>query len=103
MRRYLKIPGFKRAGWLHLWSVALCVMTSAVMFSQTRAEPADETHGATIANQDPDAILFFEQQVRPILEKSCLQCHGGSKVSADRKSTRLNSSHHTESRMPSSA
>src|SRR5437899_10241676 len=36
---------------------------------------------------------FFTKQVRPILEANCFQCHSHGAKKADRKSTRLNSSH----------
>jgi len=46
------------------------------------AEPAQPGQPAKLAevNQDPDAVAFFEQQVRPILTKRCVKCHGGEKV-----------------------
>ena len=51
-------------------------------------------------------LLLGEQQASEIikyLDPKEVQALGGAMVSVDRKSTRLNSSHMSESRMPSSA
>ena len=77
-------------------------------------------------------LQFFETKIRPLLAEHCYQCHSGDRLkgglnlesrqallqggdsgaaivpgdpaaSLDRKSTRLNSSHSSVSRMPSSA
>ena len=54
----------------------------------------------------------FDRDIRPIFAGHCIACHGGIRQKggvslrsrkADRKSTRLNSSHIQKSRMPSSA
>ena len=47
-------------------------------------------------------ILMSQMDVRPSVQKS-LKTMASSRVSTDRKSTRLNSSHVRKSRMPSSA
>jgi len=47
-----------------------------LLIAQARAEPGKGLG----PDADPDAIVFFEQQVRPLLEKRCLKCHGGEKI-----------------------
>ena len=60
----------------------------------------------------PEHVAFYQKEVLPLLKANCLKCHGDDPkklkagfalTSRDRKSTRLNSSHSTLSRMPSSA
>ena len=48
--------------------------------------------------------IQFNRDIRPILAENCFHCHGPDPAARkDRKSTRLNSSHSSVSRMPSSA
>lgn len=53
----------------------------ALLLAPTYAEPGAEAKAdANAAPQDPDALAFFEKEVRPILDKRCVKCHGGEKV-----------------------
>ena len=64
--------------------VAMLWLGSGLVLTQAHAEPGKAAPSTAKpiaeANQDPDAIPFFEKQVRPILEKRCIKCHGGEKV-----------------------
>jgi hypothetical protein len=60
---------------------------------------------AELALSDP-AELTLETDTAPVIRRGILYLligFGGFMLWADRKSTRLNSSHNSESRMPSSA
>ena len=72
-------PG--RGLWALLVGFVFLGVVFALLLSPTYAEPgaqADPGHPA--APQDPDAVAFFENEVRPILEKRCIKCHGGDKT-----------------------
>ena len=63
--------------------VGLLVLASAfaLLLVPAYAEPgAGENPVGEAALADPDALAFFDKQVRPILEKRCIKCHGGEKV-----------------------
>lgn len=63
--------------------MGLAALAFAVVLPPSFAEPGavakvDADHPD--APQDPDALAFFEKEVRPILDKRCVRCHGGDKV-----------------------
>jgi hypothetical protein len=65
------------------WGVALGVVAlvaGSVLLTPTYAEPGAGVGQAPAAPEDPDAIAFFENKVRPILDQRCVRCHGGEKV-----------------------
>jgi Protein of unknown function (DUF1553)/Protein of unknown function (DUF1549)/Planctomycete cytochrome C/PA14 domain len=43
--------------------------------------------GADEKTFSPEDVKFYESQVKPILDESCLKCHGGEKTKADLKVT----------------
>ncbi len=43
--------------------------------------------GADEPKFSPEDVKFYESQVKPILDESCLKCHGGEKTKADFKVT----------------
>ncbi|MEM6257737.1 MAG: PSD1 and planctomycete cytochrome C domain-containing protein [Planctomycetota bacterium] len=56
----------------------------ALLLAPTYAEPgAGVNPSAPAAPEDPDAIAFFEEKVRPILDKRCIKCHGGKSTRGD--------------------
>ena len=56
----------------------------ALLLAPTYAEPGAKAKAdANAAPQDPDALAFFEKEVRPILDKRCVKCHGGEKVEGE--------------------
>jgi len=59
--------------------LAVLGLAFVLALSPTYAEPGAEAK-VPGAPEDPDAIAFFEKEVRPILEKRCVKCHGGEKV-----------------------
>ncbi len=65
-----------------LWPLFLVIVAAGLVYAflvlPSHAEPG--AGGAPAANDDPDALVFFEQQVRPVLMKRCVRCHGGEKV-----------------------
>ena len=91
---------WKNAKELRVASSAVAVMYSMVLlkYAQNNIDEADrlaiekEHYFTAYANASGDVYLNSEQQIKNALLPP-----------ADRKSTRLNSSHHVVSRMPSSA
>ena len=65
-----------------LIGLAVLCATFVLFLSPSFAEPGAGAK-APGAPEDPDAIAFFEKQVRPILEKRCVKCHGGEKVEGE--------------------
>ncbi|MEO0475033.1 MAG: PSD1 and planctomycete cytochrome C domain-containing protein [Planctomycetota bacterium] len=64
-----------------LAGLAVLGVAFAILLSPTYAElgaPLDPK--IPPAPEDPDAIAFFEDKVRPILDKRCVKCHGGDKT-----------------------
>ncbi|MEM6506748.1 MAG: c-type cytochrome domain-containing protein, partial [Planctomycetota bacterium] len=56
----------------------------ALLLAPTYAEPgAGVNPNVPAAPEDPDAIAFFEEKVRPILDKRCIKCHGGKSTRGD--------------------
>lgn len=55
-----------------------------LLLAPTYAEPgAGEKQVGEAALTDPEALMFFEKEVRPILDKRCVRCHGGEKVEGE--------------------
>ena len=50
--------------------VGLLVCLGSV-FADEPANPSTET-----ASEDPEAIAFFENKIRPLLAENCYECHG---------------------------
>ena len=78
------MPTFKPLAWICLIFFALC--PTASLFSQSegevreKKEEQDETSASL--HEKPvqfsaDQIDFFENRIRPLLVKHCLECHGG--------------------------
>jgi len=55
-------------------------LAGAFAWVPTLAEPGAGGEALVEANADPDALVFFEEQVRPVLERRCVRCHGGEHV-----------------------
>ncbi len=85
MQKNVSMTLFKRGRLAWVVSSAAFGLACLVLLSHVRAEPGAATAPTANvqANEDPDAVAFFEQQVRPILEKRCVRCHGGEKVSGE--------------------
>ena len=69
-------------GWPPALGLALAVGTTLIMFCATAArvwaEPpaAVATAKTTPSADNPQAIAFFEDKIRPVLVEHCLECHG---------------------------
>ncbi|MFK7789441.1 MAG: PSD1 and planctomycete cytochrome C domain-containing protein [Phycisphaeraceae bacterium] len=69
-----------------LMGLVVLMFAFALLLSPTYAEPgagAKQDAKALAAPEDPDALAFFEDKVRPILDKRCVRCHGGEKVEGE--------------------
>ncbi len=62
-------------------TVGAFLMLSLVSAQQPaeKTEPLNADHAAKMAR----GLELFKKQVRPILERSCLRCHGGKKIESD--------------------
>lgn len=77
----VKRLGFGRGLITSLVGLIMLGLVFVLLLAPTYAEPGAKAGGeAQAAPQDPDALAFFEKQVRPILDKRCIKCHGGEKV-----------------------
>jgi len=73
--------GYGRALLAPLMGVVMLASAFALLLVPAYAEPgAGDKQVGEAALTDPEALLFFEKEVRPILEKRCVKCHGGEKV-----------------------
>ena len=70
----------------HPWAcaVGLLIIASFLLPSALpagHAEPGAKQGATDIEPEfDEEALAFFEQHARPILEKRCVKCHGGEKI-----------------------
>ena len=77
----VKRSGLGRGLLAPLVGVSMLGLVFVLVLTPTYAEPGAEAKAdAQAAPQDPDALAFFEKQVRPILDKRCIKCHGGEKI-----------------------
>ena len=108
MASYSSLAAFSRAARNLAKNLVLGLLVVPMALMACFATPAMAAQWSTDqltvpATPEGTTVTFTEQEIkggRKLFNSSCGECHAGG---IDRKSTRLNSSHSSVSRMPSSA